>query len=542
MYSNQCSAQRTPTTRCVPQRLANRRGGSRVTRPTASGASPSAAPNAPISMFKLLSQIRAKDPASLPLSTLMTATNPLFEHTGITFIPPLNAKPQIIAPPLPASTRKLFAAAAPTLPPYFNWFDLDNVAAVKKWPRRTIPYLQPVPDQLSCGSCWAVSSASVLSDRYAIWADATNPVLSPTMVLGCVGSNETAIMPNAGSDGCNGGFPADAATLFGKYGTVPDTCSSYDWCSKSTDCVTGGAYGQVTGDVLNTTIPRCAGQQKSCIQCNGTDCVNVASEPHTLYTAKQDGNSVYAMSISGIPELKMEIFVNGPVVATMAVFNDFMVASVNGFDATSGVYINTPDIDAPYAYGMNSANTQLSGFHAVVIVGWGVEQNVPDWRNWNGNGSRRMLSIPYWIMRNSWSTAWNAGNKVSIYDDADSRKQRTVVMPGYWKHAMTMKLDDGTWINKAVGVDIPSRQPSGQMIGGGTTFSPNVKMVDRTRFAPVPVAPVPVAPVPLAPVPNNLKPCKIGSGVAGGIIVAVVIGFAICATLIFFIVKHTNSD
>ena len=413
--------------------------------------------NLPISMFKLLSEIRAKEPNSFPLSTLMTANDPLYARTGITFIPPLNANPSIIAPAV--SKQQLFAASSLTLPSYFNWFDLDNVATTKKWTarNRTQPYLQPVPDQLACGSCWAVSSASALSDRYAIAANMTNPVLSSTMVLGCIGVNGNIVRGN-GSDGCNGGFAADAADLFGTYGTVSNACSSYEWCSNSKACTVGDSRGE---QALNNIIPLCSEQQKSCITCDGSNC------DHKLFQVKQ-GNAagIYAESISGIPEIKSEIFVNGPLVVTMAVFQDFISGAVTGFDKTNGVYINIPNLDSPYANGAASSNTQSMGYHAVTVVGWGIEKNIPDWRN-DSNG--KTFDVPYWIVRNSWSTAWNVKNKVS-----NAEGKNHIAMPGYWKHAMTTTLD-GMPINREIGMDTPIRLSSGQLIGGGTIFKPNVK-------------------------------------------------------------------
>jgi len=459
-------------------------------------------------MFKLLSEIRAKEPNSFLFSTLLTANDPLYARTGITFIPPLNANPSIIAPAI--SKQQLFAASPVTLPPYFNWFDLDNVSTTKQWAarNRTEPYLQPVPDQLACGSCWAVSSASALSDRYAITANMPNPVLSSTMVLGCIGVDGNIVRGN-GSDGCNGGFAADAADLFGMYGTVSNACSSYEWCSNSKACTSGDSRGE---QALNNIIPLCSEQQKSCITCNGPDC------EHKLFQVKQGDNGIYAQSISGIPEIKSEIFVNGPLVVTMAVFQDFISGAVTSFDKTNGVYINIPNSDSPYANGAASSNTQSMGYHAVTVVGWGLEKNIPDWRDdTTSNGTLQTFDVPYWIVRNSWSSAWNVKNSVT---NAEGKKR--ISMPGYWKHAMTTTLD-GMPINREIGMDTPIRLLSGQLIGGGTIFKPNVKTSYTDNTEP---------PNPNTEPPNpNLKTTSSTSSDTW-IIVGSVIGGAVLLTII----------
>ena len=106
--------------------------------------------------------------------------------------------------------------------------------------------------------------------------------------------------------------------------------------------------------------------------------------------------------------------------------------------------------------------TARRGFHAVVIVGWGMERGV---KNWMGHGPAT-LDIPYWIVRNSWSTAWNAGNRVN-----DNRLH----LPGYWKHAMNVSVN-GQMLNRGVGMDHFVRA-SGGLIGGCTTLYPAVRRV-----------------------------------------------------------------
>ncbi|KAA6361834.1 MAG: putative cathepsin B4 cysteine protease, partial [Streblomastix strix] len=63
-----------------------------------------------------------------------------------------------------------------------------------------------------------------------------------------------------------------------------------------------------------------------------------------------------------------EIYKNSTVSANMIVYSDFM-------NYKSGVYIHQTGLS--------------TGSHAVIIIGWGIENN-----------------IPYWLVQNSWGQDW----------------------------------------------------------------------------------------------------------------------------------------
>lgn len=73
-----------------------------------------------------------------------------------------------------------------SLPPYFNAF--DDVY----WSK----FISPIRDQGWCGSSWAISTASVASDRFGIHTKGKETVnLSPQQLLSC----------NRQQSGCSGG-------------------------------------------------------------------------------------------------------------------------------------------------------------------------------------------------------------------------------------------------------------------------------------------------------------------------------------------------
>ena len=66
-----------------------------------------------------------------------------------------------------------------TLPKNFSWHDING--------KSYITFLRNQNNPKKCGSCWAISIASALSDRIKIWKNASWPeiVLSPQQLLSC---------------------------------------------------------------------------------------------------------------------------------------------------------------------------------------------------------------------------------------------------------------------------------------------------------------------------------------------------------------------
>ncbi|KAJ3653167.1 hypothetical protein Zmor_012431 [Zophobas morio] len=194
-----------------------------------------------------------------------------------------------------------------------------------------------IRDQGNCVSCWAFAAAEVMSDRLCILSKAELKFeFSPQDLLSCC--------PHCGY-GCGGGY-AFAAWIY--------------WQERG--IVSGGDYNTNTGckpyeglAYLNNTTPTCK-----------TYCTN------TNYTIAYDndrriGASYFSMS-ENIQQIQYEIMTNGPIQASYKVYEDFTTYK-------EGVY--------QYTYG-----AELGG-HAVKIIGWGSENDVP-----------------YWLVANSWGSDW----------------------------------------------------------------------------------------------------------------------------------------
>ena len=223
--------------------------------------------------------------------------------------------------------------------------------ARRKW-GATCKSVYDIRDQAGCGSCWAVSTAEVATDRTCIRsAGAHQPYLSDTNILTCCGTE-------CGS--CEGGFPMKALEMWQTRGVV-----------------TGGAYGTST-----------ACQPYFLAPCNHHDdgsslakCMAYTSTPRCsescTHGQSYNGDKSYAESgMTGAYQLPSDeetimrdLMTNGPIVAGFMVYADFPMYK-------SGVY--------------RHVSGEMVGGHAIKILGWGVE-----------NGRK------YWLAANSWNTNWS---------------------------------------------------------------------------------------------------------------------------------------
>jgi len=143
-----------------------------------------------------------------------------------------------------------------------------------------------ITNQKSCGSCWAMSTAAVLSDRACI-NNVSSVSLSPQYMMSCY--------PHQLS--CNGGYVSTVWNDVIDYGTVTETC--YPFVANDTACPSKCKDGTPIG---NNTIK-----------------VKSWTSP---WAAKDDER---------VKAIQTEIMTNGPVAVSMLVFSDF-------YDYSKGVY------------------------------------------------------------------------------------------------------------------------------------------------------------------------------------------------------------
>jgi cathepsin B len=180
-----------------------------------------------------------------------------------------------------------------------------------------------------------------IRDQYecgCCWAFGATEVLSDRFCLFSRGRINVVLSPeylvscDTSNMGCNGGYLNRAWEFMKETGVPTDACVPYI-----------SAYDSV----------------RSCPTIRS--CNNRA--PFKRYKA----NQVYPVS-SNVAQIQTEIMERGPVEAIFAVYHDFMTYRSGVYHHVSGSFV---------------------GYHAVKIIGWGVN-----------NGT------PYWIIANSWGTGW----------------------------------------------------------------------------------------------------------------------------------------
>lgn len=193
-----------------------------------------------------------------------------------------------------------------------------------------VNYVSPVRNQGSCGSCYAFSSLAMNEARLRVKTlNQQQKVFSTQDIVECAQY----------SQGCEGGFPY---LISGKYaedfGLVEESCNPYK------------------GQDGTCTTP------KSCKRSYSTNYHYVGG----FYGAC---NEVL---------MRIELVKNGPLAISFEVYDDF-------FGYKGGVYHHT--------FVKDIKNFKFNPFqltnHAVLLVGYGVENDEP-----------------YWIVKNSWGTEW----------------------------------------------------------------------------------------------------------------------------------------
>nr|CDJ88699.1 Peptidase C1A domain containing protein [Haemonchus contortus] len=207
-----------------------------------------------------------------------------------------------------------------------------------------------IRDQSQCGSCWAVSAASTMSDRICVQTGGrVQKIISDVDILSCCGLSC--------GYGCDGGYAHEAWAFALTYGVV-----------------TGGGY-KAKGVCRPYPFHPCGlhhGQFYSCPRDH--EYVTPVCKKYCQYGygKRYEKDKIFARTARILDTdekaIQKEIMRNGPVQAAFTVYEDFSFYK-------KGIYVHT--------------GGKESGGHAIKIIGWGVE-----------NGTK------YWTIANSWHDDW----------------------------------------------------------------------------------------------------------------------------------------
>jgi len=197
------------------------------------------------------------------------------------------------------------------------------VPASLDWRNNGGDFVTPVRNQASCGSCWAFATTAAAESAWLIaqnWSD-MDLNLAEQILVSCSGAGD-----------CGGGYIGSSSSYIRNTGLPEEICFPY----RALDC--------------NDSTPVCCTQA----------CLN-----WTNSTYKIDSYSGVSAAVDAI---KNALNTNGPLVTTMAVYNDF-------FSYAGGVYTHVTG--------------SLAGYHAVLIIGYDDPGH-------------------YFIVKNSWGNGWGS--------------------------------------------------------------------------------------------------------------------------------------
>ena len=204
-------------------------------------------------------------------------------------------------------------------------------------PKVTVHYSN-IPDSFDARQKWGSCIHPIRNQAQcgSCWAFGATEALSDRF---CIKGEDVILSPqdlvscDTTDMGCDGGYLENAWNFMGSHGVCSEQCLPY-------------ASG--TGNV-----PTCTDK---CV--DGTEKKEYKCDPSSIKTP------------SDVESIQTEIMTNGPIEVAFNVYQDFM-------SYHSGVYTH------------NSG--KLLGGHAVKMIGWGIDND-----------------IPYWICANSWDTTWGA--------------------------------------------------------------------------------------------------------------------------------------
>lgn len=159
-----------------------------------------------------------------------------------------------------------------------------------KWPKCKAIFNQ-IQDQSNCGSCWAVSTASIITDRRCIkWAGVAKPRISAWDLVGCCANCR------ATTNGCEGGYTSRVMDYYVKTGIV--TGNGYGGAGCKPYRVAPGALNQPGSTPCATT---CQKTYKAAVYAKD----------------KKKGGAARIIQLNNT-QVQAEIFARGSVVAQFA--------------------------------------------------------------------------------------------------------------------------------------------------------------------------------------------------------------------------------
>lgn len=253
--------------------------------------------------------------------------------------------------------------------------------------------------QGDCGSCWALTIASCLGDRFAIKYGIKSPYPSALWLITACGINPDMC---TGGGGCDGGYRQEACEWLTEGGFLKlESCWPYE-------LLLGEVAEKTNIKYLGSTIP-----DDCCFYCCPAESdieklkagVKFTIEPKSwkeFSAITKWGNYSEEDITFMINCIKEEIICNGPVMASFIITDEFDEWYSDLCDPDTITYpvfestMDTSDYILNFHKYMDVEDefNSFEGVHAIVITGWGMYGDVPYWECRQTNGSKDEDGIP----------------------------------------------------------------------------------------------------------------------------------------------------
>lgn len=311
------------------------------------------------------------------------------------------------------------AVRSTILPDMFSWGPQETD---KNIPRSKLniknaspPLISPVLSQYKCGSCWAISMSTIMSDLFVISTLISKfPNLSYTSVISC---------PETKQNQCGGGAVAEIVKQMSTYGIKSNYCIDDSWCELN------GVCNPLHHDLHKTEFDNDTAKTIYLNSLIPTSCGCYLNIPHYIYKIDSDPKYLALGRLSFVEDnmsyrtlICNHIYTYGPAVGTFLVLSNFKdYYKINKID---DVYLESIDyasskIQKKLVFyqtkeGPNtlqdstSSHPTILGGHAIAIIGWGHKKI---------HTKKGKQDIPYWVCRNTWGIKWglNGYFKIAMY-------------------------------------------------------------------------------------------------------------------------------
>ncbi|KAL3083883.1 hypothetical protein niasHT_036454 [Heterodera trifolii] len=249
--------------------------------------------------------------------------------------------------------------------------------AREKWPE-CADFIGMVTDQGRCSSSWAISAASVLTDRFCIERLKIGKRTYPNYPASYASAQDTMEF-TPGANGCNGADPK----LVWEWYAMNDVVSGTNYSMGS------GCKPYLINHLKDKKVPV---KDAFCkFKCN--DQWPYGYKEGRIFKLKNAPTHWAGKDENREEDMMREIMENGPIQVSVVKYMDIHHYGFNEFSQRVNVYVYT-NVNGTGTYEHGGSQLTVGKAHTMKLIGWGEE------------AKKDGMMVKYWLGVNSWNTDW----------------------------------------------------------------------------------------------------------------------------------------